>query len=326
MIALGGISVFTANCRMACVDEPILILGAGGFIGRQLALHLAQCDEHVIAVGRRPFRTDHANIETVLAEPRSAEDFVPLLERSRAVIHLASGSTPGSTAGRPLDEAHHNLIPIIGLLQALQDVPDRTLTFVSSAGTLYGDTDGAASRETDPLRPRSYHGAGKVAAEAFIHAWCSQFSAAATVLRPSNVYGPGQTERHSFGIVPTAFGKLLRGEALTVWGDGSAVRDFLYIDDFVNLCRKVVLSRMPTGLRIANAASGSGTSLNTLFANIENVSGRSLPRHYDASRHVDVARVVIDPTDARALFDWEPSTTLEDGLQRTWQWFSTTPH
>ena len=307
------------------MDDPVLILGAGGFIGRQLAHYLAQCDERVIAVSRRPFEADHPNIETVVAEPRSADDFAPLVERSRAVIHLASGSTPGSTAGRPLDELDHNLIPTVGLLQALQGTPDRALIFVSSAGTLYGDTDGGASRETDPLRPRSYHGAGKVAAEAFIHAWCSQFDAAATVLRPSNVYGPGQTERHSFGIVPTAFGKLLRGDTLTVWGDGSAVRDFLYIADFVELCRKVLLSPMPVGLRIVNAASGTGTSLNALFSSIEKVSGRSLPRHYDASRHVDVARVVIDPGNARFLFGWEPSTPIDDGLQRTWRWFSTTP-
>ena len=310
---------------MGGVTDPVLILGAGGFIGRQLAHYLARGGQRVIAVGRRPFAATHPNIEAVVAELRTLADFAPLLERCRAVIHLASGSTPGSTAGRPLEEAESNLVPTLALLQALQQAPGRQLVFVSSAGTLYGDTDGGASRETDPLRPRSYHGAGKVAAEAFIHAWCSQFDAAATVLRPSNVYGPGQTERHSFGIVPTAFGKMLRGETLTVWGDGSAVRDFLYIDDFLELCRKALASPSSRGLRIVNAASGTGTSLNTLFACMEKVSGRTLPRRYDASRHVDIVRVAVDRSEAGFLFDWTPSTAIEQGLRQTWQWFTTTP-
>lgn len=306
--------------------DRILILGAGGFVGRHLARALARRGERIIAASRSAFEPDAADVEVHVGELRAPQDFQPLLARSRAVVHLASASTPGSTAGQPLLELEQNLRPTLALLQALQEHPATPLLYASSGGTLYGAQDDRRANESSLVAPRSYHGAGKIAAESFIAAWCSQFRTAATILRPSNLYGPGQAERAGFGVIPTAFGKILRGEALHVWGDGSAVRDYLYVDDFIRLCVAVLDAEPARGARVVNACGGASVSLDALFAEIERVTGRRLLRTYDASRAVDAPRVNMEASLAREAYGWTPDTSLHEGLRRTWEWFGTIRH
>jgi UDP-glucose 4-epimerase len=305
--------------------DPILVIGAGGFVGRSLLDALSRRSEPVIAVSRSPFSTPGTDIESHVRTLREVADYAPLLARARAVIHVASASTPGSSAGRPVHELDENLRPTLALLEAMQARPQLPLIYLSSGGTLYSRAGDGVSDERAAVYSRSYHGAGKIAAEHFIEAWCSQFSGSAVVLRPSNLYGPGQGERAGFGIVPTAFGKTIRGETLHVWGDGSAERDYLYIDDFTRLLLAAVDAKPEAGFRVFNACSGSSIDLNGLFALIERVTGQPLQRICDASRPVDAPRVRMQATRANEAFDWAAEVELADGLARTWQWFSTLP-
>lgn len=305
------------------MSDPILILGAGGFVGMHLARTLAERGERVIAVSRRPISLHLANVEIIVGEPVEPEHFLPLIRRSRAVIHTASRSTPGSSAGQALAELQHNLRPTLALLQAMQQHARTELLYLSSGGSLYATTSDEFATETSPIHPRSYHGAGKIAAEHFIRAWCSQYGGSATILRPSNIYGPGQRERAGFGIVPAGLGKIGRRELLQVWGDGSVVRDYLYIDDFVALCIATLTQPMREGVHVFNAASGVGVSLNELFSAMEAVTGQSLHRSYDTARGVDVPRVVIDASLTRQRFGWSATTSLHEGIENTWAWFNT---
>lgn len=306
------------------MTDRILVLGAGGFIGRSLVRALARRGELVIAASRSDTGFAQHNVETVIGEWSTPEDFAPWIARSHAVVHLASTSTPGSSASRPLREVTDNLLPSVALLQALQDYPDVDLLYLSSGGSLYAPGNDMSANEAARVQPRSYHGAGKIAAEYFISAWCSQHSRRATILRPSNVYGPGQSERSGFGIVPTALGKIQRREALRVWGDGSAVRDYLYIDDLVELTIAILAQPMPEGARVINACSGVGVSVNQLFTAIEAVTGQSLQRSYEAGRTVDASRVVMDPALASHEYGWSSATALHEGLERTWAWLNST--
>ncbi|OOG64085.1 epimerase [Rhodanobacter sp. B04] len=302
----------------------ILVLGAGGFIGQQLVRSLVHHGEQVTAASRRHVEFDAANVETLVGALCEPEDFAPLVARARAVVYLASTSTPGSSVARPMEDVIGNLLPLTAMLQALQDRADVDLLYLSSGGTLYASAGEGMSSEAMHVRPLSYHGAGKIAAEYFISAWCSQYSRKATIVRPSNVYGPGQSERVGFGIVPTALGKIQRNETLHVWGDGSAVRDYLYIDDLVRLITAILAKPMPKGARVINACSGKGTSLNELFAVLEAVTGTALLCSYETSRSVDVSRVVMDPTLAKQEYDFSAATPLHEGLRRTWVWWNST--
>jgi UDP-glucose 4-epimerase len=304
------------------MTAPILVLGAGGFIGRQLVLALARLGEQVIAASRSHVEFNVANVETLVGALREPRDFAPLVARSRAVVYLASTSTPGSSVARPMEDVTGNLLPVTAMLQALQDHADVDLLYLSSGGALYAPAGDSMSNEVMHVRPLSYHGAGKIAAEYFISAWCSQHSRKAAIVRPSNVYGRGQPERTGFGIVPTAMGKIQRHETLHVWGDGSAVRDYLYIDDLVRLITIILAKPMPKGARVINACSGVGISLNDLFAALETVTGIALHRSYETSRSVDVSRVVMDPTLAKHEYGFSAATPLHEGLRRTWVWLN----
>ena len=307
------------------MGDHILILGAGGFVGSRLVQALASQGEPVIAVGRHAFDSAHGQIEIIVSSGRNVQDYLPLLRRCRAVVHVASASTPGSSA-QPLLELEENLRPILALLQALQEFSATPLIYVSSGGSLYAQQPRDKADESAQVLPRSYHGAGKIAAEHFIATWCSQFRASATILRPSNLYGPGQTERKGFGIIPAAFGKIQRNETLQVWGDGSAQRDYLYIDDFIQLCVAALDRTQTNGFRVVNACSGVSVSLNKLFAIIEQVTGKPLSRNYNDSRTVDVPRVHMQAIRARELYGWTAGISLQQGLANAWQWFSTTAH
>lgn len=298
---------------------PIFLLGAGGFIGRHLAERFAQNGAYVIAATREPTSFEHGAIHNIVSTWDEREQFAEWLPQCSAIVHAASSSTPGSSAAKP--QLDGNLRTTLAMIEALQNSPSCRLLFLSSGGTLYGDRSGPA-KEDDPLRPRSYHGAGKAAAEHFIHAWATQYDGTAVILRPSNVYGPGQPARRGFGIIPTAFDCALSGTPLPIWGR-SSVRDYLFINDLVDLCAAALAHKLEIGTHVFNSAFGEGVSLETLIDRIDAVTGRPIQRHYEAARRVDVQTITADTTAARSTFGWSPTIELDEGLRRTWQWYST---
>lgn len=306
------------------MGDRILVLGANGFVGHRLTSSLVAQGERPIAVSRQTFHHDLPGAELVIADLTEPSQVAQLLDRARIVVYLASRSSPGTSAGKPVAELQNNLLPLLTLLETLQGTPEVDLLYLSSGGSLYTVDTGEPATENAVVQPRSYHGAAKVAAECFISAWSRQYNGRATMLRPSNLYGPGQIEKAGFGIIPNCFGKILRGEALSVWGNGSNVRDYLYIDDFIELCLEVIRNPMPLDARIFNASSGTGASLNELFHAIEVVAQKPLLRSYASSRTLDAEYIVIDSSLARQHYGWAPQTPLLEGLRKTWDWFITT--
>jgi UDP-glucose 4-epimerase len=157
--------------------------------------------------------------------------------------------------------------------------------------------------------------------EKFIMAFCQQLQRSAIILRPSNFYGPGQSYRVGFGIVPTIFHHILNSKPLTIWGDGEAVRDYLYISDFIDLCVQLIEQPMDTGTKIYNVGSEKGYSLNQLSSLIEEVTHQSITRQYQVARTVDVKRIVLDCTHLHNDLKWSPRVELPTGLALTWKWF-----
>lgn len=301
--------------------DYVLVLGAGGFIGRALTWALAHNGIRVVAASSTPQPWAHPLVEAVVApRPRDPDDFASLLSHATKVVHVATASTPASSMARPLQEVTGNLHVTAALLEALQEHPGKELLYLSSGGSLYADNQKHPSDENAPVRPRSYHGAAKLAAESFICAWCAQHSARATVLRPSNVYGPGQIEKIAFAVIPTALGKLRRGETFHVWGDGSAQRDYIFIDDLVRLCVSILTQPMPIGMRVLNACSGSSVDLNELLGVVESVTGIALHRTFDVARPVDASNISMDPRLAQETYGWRSQIGIEEGIRRTWAW------
>ena len=279
--------------------DAVLLLGGNGFIGSALAKRLQQDKVPVFIVGRN-------NVGTL----------AQVLPQCATVVHLASATTPGSSASQPSLELA-NLGLTLHLLDLMRTQPESRLIFFSSGGTVYGNPDRLPVTEDSPIAPLSNHGAGKAAQEAF----CTAFRAkghAVTILRPSNAYGPGQTMRHSFGLVRTMLEHARSGTPIEIWGDGENVRDFIYIDDIVEASTRLIKSPPDSG--IYNLGSGIGYSINQLLGIAKTVCRTDLEAIYRPARSIDVRSVVLDNSCVKARLNWQPSVALPDGIARTWEW------
>lgn len=298
--------------------QGVLLLGGTGFLGTALARRLAQEHWDVCVIGRRVMNSVVPGVTSRQASLDDPTILRELLPHYRTVVHLASTTTPGSSAHSPVCEAEENVLPALRLLGILADFEPVKLLYVSSGGTLYGNPAILPVPEDQPLWPRSNHGVAKVAVEGFLRVYSGQHGDRVTVLRPSNVYGPGQVMREGFGVIRTMLEHARQGMAMEFWGDGETVRDFLFIEDFVEACWQLVAPRAPVG--VYNVGAGEGCSLNTLRGLVERVTGRELRVRWMAARAVDVRGIVLDSTRLRAATGWVPQVTLEEGIRRMWDW------
>ena len=277
--------------------KAVLLLGGGGFIGSALAQRLHCENVSVHSIGRN-----------------DVDQLSTLLPRCGTVVHLASGSTPGSSARQPRLELD-NIALTLQLLDLLQTQPQTHLIYFSSGGTVYGNPVQIPVAEDCPMVPLSNHGAGKVSQESFCNALRSQ-GHPVTILRPSNAYGSGQTLRQGFGLIRTMLEHARLGTTLEIWGDGENVRDFIYIDDVVEATLRLILRHQDSGTY--NLGSGVGYSVNQVTSAVEAVCNRRLKVKYHPPRGIDVRRVVLDIARLAAKLNWQPTTGLAQGLATTW--------
>jgi UDP-glucose 4-epimerase len=279
--------------------DSVLLLGGTGFIGSALAKRLKQKEITAYILGRH-----------------DAERLEHVLPRCATVVHLASATTPGSSAIQPSLELS-NLNLTLRLLGLLKQQPNTHLIFFSSGGTIYGNAERIPIAEDSPIAPLSNHGAGKASQEAFCQAARAQ-GHAITILRPSNAYGSGQGLRTGFGLVRTMLEHALAGTPLEIWGDGENVRDFIYIDDIVEACMRFI--KLPEDTGTYNLGTGVGFSINRVRRIVEAMSGKEVPTIYRPARGVDVRSVVLDISRIKARLGWQPGVAMTDGLARTWEW------
>ena len=299
----------------------ILTLGATGFLGELVTTRLAREGHQIVCLVRNTDITNtNPNIEYVQATLDDAQAISENAKDADYLLHFAWDTTPGTSKGQPTVEAVNNLLPTFRLIEELQSVDNCQLIFVSSAGAVYDETGTDNVVETSPLNPKSYYGAGKLAVEMFLRAYCAQTGHPVVIVRPANVYGPGQRTKRQFAIVPTLMRAINDGATFKVWGDGEATRDFVYADDFAEFF-VLLTAKTWQGVSTFNLASQTSGSINDLCALLQKVSGKQLSVEYLPERGVDLHGVGIDATRARAELGWQAATELEAGLKKTWEWF-----
>lgn len=300
-------------------EKNILLLGGGGFIGTALARCLCENKFNVHVLSKHvPTRQIEPNMIFHQGSLDDREILERVLPECKTVIHLASSTTPGSSSRQPALEADKNITPTLRFLDILQGYENVHIIFVSSGGTLYGNPESIPVNEIHPLNPLSFHGAGKVAIETFLRTFSTFPEKSTTIVRPSNVYGPGQPLRSGFGVIRTMLEHVRRGTVMEIWGDGTSVRDFLYIDDM--LAALIHLIDFPHDNNTYNVGSGIGYSLNQLKEIIESVCGKKLRAIYRPGRKIDVKAIVLDSSRLIKKTKWHPSVSLEQGIELTWKW------
>lgn len=301
-----------------------LIVGGNGFIGSHLAEGLRAGGHAVRVLDPGPARadTDWSGIGYLQGAYTDAALLDAALDGIDAVFHLASTTVPASSNLDPAFDVSSNLLGALGLFAAIEAKGIRRVVFFSSGGTVYGNPETLPMREDHPLRPISSYGIVKVAVEHYLRMYGHLGRLDPLILRPSNPYGPRQSAAGGQGFIAAAIARARADETLQIWGDGEVVRDYLYIDDLVDLAIRAAAS---DACGTFNAGSGDGHSLNAIRAAIERVAGGAMCVEHLPGRGFDVREVRLDIAAARERFDWTPAVGLDDGIARTWQSLSPDP-
>lgn len=305
----------------------VLLLGGAGFIGSHLISELLGRGGHDIFVLEpaaaptdrikgfpvRLFRGDIADTDSlhrILTE-----------NHIDTVIHLVSGLIPGSDLAAFQHEYNEVVSPTLRLMTLCAEEQVR-FVFFSSGGTVYGDRKGshAPFTENDAMEPISYYGWTKQLLENSIYFMHRTLNLPYVVFRPSNAYGPGQNLQGKQGFIAVALGKILKGEPVTVWGDGSSVRDYIYIDDLARAVCDVLANESNVNVTL-NVGSGKGHSVNEIIDLLKQVTARDFEVGYLASRNVDVSSIVLNVEALKQRIAFSP-IGVREGIDHFCQYLS----
>jgi UDP-glucose 4-epimerase len=298
-----------------------LVLGGGGFIGSHLVTALLAQGKSV-RVLERPYRQrspllpTHQALEWQEGDFGNAQDLHRALDNVDIVFHLVSTTQPQSSNDDPSFDVTSNLLATLNLLDQLRDKKNVRLVFVSSGGTVYGKPQQTPITETHPTEPTCSYGIVKLAIEKYLALYQLLHGLDYRVLRVANPYGPGQETNHAQGVVGTFLSRVLNDETIEVWGDGSVVRDYLYISDTISAL--LAAAAHHGSERIFNIGSGGGHSVREIIAAIEDVTGKQAQVRYTAARKFDVPVSVLGIARAQRELGWQPEVNLNEGLRLTY--------
>lgn len=294
-----------------------LVLGGAGFIGSHLADALAQAGHRVRAFDRMP-AVLRGDCEILTGDFLNAGDLAKALKGSEVVFHLISTTLPQGSNENPLHDAQTNVVGTLRLLESCRREGVRKIVFVSSGGTVYGIPRSVPIAESHPTDPTCAYGIHKLAIEKYLHLEHLLHGLDYCVLRPANLYGERQRADLAFGAVAVFLDRAVRGEPIRIWGDGSIVRDYVYVGDAV--AAFIAAMAHSGNERIFNIGSGKGTSLNELVALIEAALGRKIAVEYTPARGFDVPANVLDSSLAKRVLGWSAATSLAAGIRKTYEW------
>lgn len=305
----------------------ILVTGGAGFIGTHLTRRIV-ADGHDVTVIDNEFNGRRENVPAgarfIFADVTQPDQIEPAFASSRfdAVCHLAGQVSIIRSFDDPVVDLRVNVEGTLNVVRMCVRHRVPHLVYASSM-TAYGDTGVVPTPETEPCRPDSYYGITKHAAERYVHSTAQrpdlEHDFRVTSLRMFSVYGPGQALDNPYqGVLGIFMGKLLRGEQITIFGDGKQTRDFVYIADIVDGWVRA-LSYNGGNSDVFNLGSGRSLSINELAAHaIKAFGGRSVaPILYAPSRPGEQRTVQADISRAQVGLGWSPGTPFEVGLAET---------
>jgi UDP-glucose 4-epimerase len=300
-----------------------LVTGGAGFIGSTLAQALVDGGAQVSVVddltrGRReqvPDAADFHRLDVV-------DDRLAALVASIApevVFHQAAQIDVRRSVAEPLFDTRVNVLGTVNLLEACVRAGVRRVVFASSGGALYGDTDVLPTPESHPCHPASAYGAAKLAGETYGDVFAQVHGLEFVALRYANVYGPRQDPHGEAGVVAIFAQRLIAGEEATINGDGSQTRDYVFVHDVVEANLRAAETAT---LGAYNVGTGRACSVTDLYAHLARAAGVDRPARHGPAKPGEQRVSCLDVSRAAASLDWQPRTSLEEGVSRTVAWFA----
>jgi len=291
----------------------VLVLGGAGFIGAHIVEGLL-AEGHFVRVLDRSHSSSNPKVEFIQIDFNDVMTLSEALIGMDVVIHLVSTSVPSTSNKDPVSDVNGNLINTIRLLEMMKDNGVKKIIYFSSGGTVYGHPQTTPMDELHPTNPVCSYGIVKLAIEKYLNMYTELYGFTSIILRPSNPYGPGQRRMGVQGFIGTCINMALKESTLTIWGDGSVVRDYVHVNDVVKATQKALKSDQSN---IFNISSGKGYSLNEIVEIVERNTHKKMDIIYKDKRDFDIPEMILNNKKAEQILDWKPSIDIDRGIAKT---------
>jgi len=302
----------------------ILISGGAGFIGSHLVRQLLDRKHTIVVLDNLTAGSlDHiADLNIVLwkqdiCNPDIVQQIV--FEKFDVIVHLAAQTMVDSSIKDPIFDASENIMGTLNVLEAARKCGARVI-FASTAAA-YGDVEENALPvlESHELSPQSFYGLTKVGVEKYLALYHQHYGIDYVICRFANVYGERQGEKGEGGVISIFAKRIAAGKDITIYGDGTQTRDFVYAGDIARgICKAMTTKNVNT---VYNLSTQTETSLLDLVQIMGKVSGCNIVPKFGPVREGDIYRSMLSNQKAKEGLGWEPQVSLTDGLRRTMAYF-----
>jgi UDP-glucose 4-epimerase len=302
-----------------------LITGGAGFIGSSIAKELASNGTEVVVLdnlssGYRGNINGQPGVVLLEADVRDPAAVNAAAAGVDVIFHLAASVGNKRSIDEPVNDAEINVIGTLRVLEAARKAGVRKVVMSSSAG-IFGELKTLPIREDHPAEPDSPYGASKLCAEKLGLVYAKLYGMEVVCLRYFNVYGPSQRFDAYGNVIPIFVFQMLRGEPVTIFGDGEQTRDFVNVRDVVQANIKAAMAHCVSGA--FNIGSGTRISINDLVERVKAASGLNPVVRHGPPRAGDVRDSLADISAARRAFGFEPVVTIDEGLPEYIRWART---
>ena len=304
-----------------------LVTGGAGFIGSNIVDELARRNHDVIVLddlsaGAEPNLAAVRNkIDLRIGSITDLATVQSAMKGADYVVHLAARTSVPRSVKDPLETNHVNIDGTLNVLVAARDAKVRRFVYAASSSA-YGETPTLPKTESMQPEPISPYGVTKYVGELYAQAFGRSYGLENSSIRYFNVFGPRQdpTSQYS-GVLSRFMLAVINHEPPVIYGDGEQSRDFTYIDNIVDETLRACEAKEASG-KVFNGGTGARITLNQVVKMLETITGKKIQPKYDPPRTGDIRDSQADISLARKILGYQPLVHFEEGLQRTWDWYS----
>tara|TARA_B100000902_G_C27194519_1_gene855732 strand:+ start:312 stop:1217 length:906 start_codon:yes stop_codon:yes gene_type:complete len=295
--------------------EKILITGGLGFVGSNLTNFFSELNEVLILdiENSNPYQiktSPNVEIENIDIRSEKISKIISLFKPT-SIIHCAAQTSVIDSIKDPEKTKSINIEGTNNLVSEIKKLDGCYFTFISSGGAIYGEPKYLPVDEKHSINPISEYGKSKLEGEKIVSKLLYKSKIEYSILRPSNIYGPKQKSQN---VIPIFINKMLKNNEIIIYGDGNSTRDYIYIDDLVNIinlfCTKKISSKI-------NLSSNYEVKIIDIYKILKEKLNYKLNPIFKEKRKGEVENIVLDNSELISITNYSQFTNIVDGIEKT---------